>query len=128
VRQYSPAPGGFPKDGKPADHADLANVGCESCHGPGGAHVGADAPRVGTIVSLTDKCGSCVILQICGTCHDDANDPGFEFAVEKKIEAQKHGTIQPAALKDAAPAAALEAPSASWVGSLERAFALADGH
>jgi peroxiredoxin len=121
-------PGGFPKDGKPADHADLANVGCESCHGPGGAHVGADAPRVGTIVSLTDKCGSCVILQICGTCHDDANDPGFEFAVEKKIEAQKHGTIQPAALKDAAPAAALEAPSASWVGSLERAFALADGH
>jgi hypothetical protein len=69
-----------------------------------------------------------VILQICGTCHDDANDPGFEFAVEKKIEAQKHGTIQPAALKDAAPAAALEAPSASWVGSLERAFALADGH
>ena len=58
-----------------------------------------DAPRIGTIVSLTDKCGSCVILQICGTCHDDVNDPGFEFEVEKKIEAQKHGTIVPSATR-----------------------------
>jgi peroxiredoxin len=120
-------PGGFPKDGKPAEHTGLANVGCEACHGPGGDHVGPDAPRVGTIVSLTDKCGSCVILQICGTCHDEANDPGFEFAVEKKIEAQKHGTITPAALKEIPPAAAREVPSASWVGSLERGFSLSDG-
>lgn len=119
-------PTGFPKDGKVAEHANLANVGCESCHGPGGDHVKPDAPRVGTIVSLTDKCGSCVILQICGTCHDDKNDPGFEFAVEKKIEAQKHGTIQPAAMKSAEPSAA-NVPSASWVGSLERGFALSDG-
>jgi hypothetical protein len=36
-----------------------------------------------------------VILQICGSCHDDANDPGFEFAVQDKIEAQRHGTIEP---------------------------------
>ncbi len=117
-------PGGFPKDGKPADHADLARVGCESCHGPGGDHVKPDAPRVGTIVSLTDKCGSCVILQICGTCHDDENDPGFEFEVEKKIEAQKHGTIEPSATRGAEPSAARDVPSASWVGSLERGFAL----
>ena len=85
-----------------------------------------DAPRIGTIVSLTDKCGSCVILQICGTCHDDANDPGFEFEVEKKIEAQKHGTIVPSATRGSEPAAAQEVPSASWVGSLERGFALSD--
>ena len=119
-------PGGFPRDGKPAAHADLARVGCESCHGPGGDHVGPEAPRVGTSVSLTDKCGSCVILQICGTCHDDVNDPGFEFAVEKKIEAQKHGTIVPSAMRGAVPSAAREVPSASWVGSLEHGFALAD--
>jgi len=119
-------PGGFPKDGKPADHADLARVGCESCHGPGGDHVKPDAPRIGTIVSLTDKCGSCVILQICGTCHDDVNDPGFEFEVEKKIEAQKHGTIVPSATRGAAPSAAREVPSASWVSELERGFALTD--
>jgi hypothetical protein len=36
-----------------------------------------------------------VILQICGSCHDEANDPGFEFEVEAKIEAQRHGTIEP---------------------------------
>lgn len=120
-------PGGFPKDGKPAEHADFASVGCESCHGPGGDHVGPDAARVGTIVSLTDKCDSCVILQICGTCHDQANDPGFEFEVEKKIEAQKHGTKPPAAMQQAPSASLPRAiPSATWVGSLERAFAHAD--
>ena len=89
--------GGFPKGGTVAAHADLARVGCESCHGPGGDHVGADAARVGTILSLGDKCDSCVILQICGSCHDDANDPGFEFEVEAKIEAQRHGSFEPAA-------------------------------
>jgi len=115
-------PGGFPRPGRPADHPDLARVGCESCHGPGGNHVGPDAVRVGTIVSLGDKCDSCVILQVCGGCHDQANDPGFEFAVQKKIEAQKHGTIEPAAKRGAAPSAALS--SASRVGLLERAVAL----
>jgi peroxiredoxin len=115
-------PGGFPKDAKPAAHPDLARVGCESCHGPGGDHVGPDAARVGTIVSLTDKCDSCVILQICGACHDAANDPGFEFAVKPKIEAQKHGTKPPAAMQSA-PSAAPALPSANAVGALERGFA-----
>lgn len=86
--------GGFPSGARAADHADLARVGCESCHGPGGDHVPADAPKRGTIVSLGDKCDSCVILQICGSCHDEANDPGFEFEVLKKIEATRHGTIE----------------------------------
>jgi hypothetical protein len=31
------------------------------------------------------------VLQICGSCHDDANDPGFEFEVLDKIERQRHG-------------------------------------
>ena len=35
-----------------------------------------------------------MILQICGTCHDDANDPGFEFEVLDKIDATRHGTIE----------------------------------
>ena len=56
---------------------------------------GEDQPRTGTILSLGDKCDSCVILQICGSCHDDANDPGFEFEVLDKIELQRHGTIEP---------------------------------
>jgi peroxiredoxin len=82
--------GGFPAGGKPAEHAAFAGVGCESCHGPGGDHVKADAPKKGTIVSLADKCDSCVILQVCGSCHDPANDPGFEYEVKDKIQAQRH--------------------------------------
>ncbi|MCP4036334.1 MAG: redoxin domain-containing protein [bacterium] len=88
--------GGFPAAAKGNDpsHADLASVGCESCHGPGGNHVPENAPKLGTIVSLGDKCDSCAILKICGSCHDDANDPGFEFRVEEKIDRQRHGTIE----------------------------------
>ncbi len=93
-------PGGFASGAKPASSPDLARVGCESCHGPGGDHVGESARRVGTILSLGDKCDSCVILKVCGTCHDQANDPGFEFEVEKRIDAQRHGTIDSAATRD----------------------------
>ena len=89
-------PGGFPADAPPSRHPDLAAVGCESCHGPGSEHVPPEARKQGTIVSLGDKCDSCVILQICGSCHDDANDPGFEYEVQEKIEAQRHGTLAPA--------------------------------
>jgi len=92
-------PGGFPADGQTREHPDLASVGCESCHGPGGDHIGEKAKRIGTIVSLGDKCDSCVILKVCGTCHDDANDPDFEFQVEQRIEAQRHGTIESAATR-----------------------------
>jgi hypothetical protein len=88
-------PGGFPEKGQPAQHPDLASVGCESCHGPGGDHVAEGSAKIGTIVSLGDKCDSCVILQICGACHDDANDPGFDFEVKQKIEKQRHGTLEP---------------------------------
>ncbi len=87
-------PGGFPTDAAVGDHPDLAKVGCESCHGPGGNHVAEGAKKLGTIVSLGDKCDSCVILQICGSCHDDANDPGFNFEVQDKIDRVRHGTIE----------------------------------
>jgi len=87
--------GGFPSDSLLEDQLDLGRVGCESCHGPSGDHIGEESPRIGTSVSLADKCNSCVILQICGSCHDEANDPGFEFAVLAKIEKQRHGTIEP---------------------------------
>ncbi len=103
-------PGGFPEKGLPAEHADRSGVGCESCHGPGGDHVAEGAARIGTIVSLGDKCDSCVILQICGTCHDDANDPGFEFEVQQKIERQRHGTLEPGTGKPKLKTSRLEGP------------------
>ncbi len=87
--------GGFPAGGDVADHTDLARVGCESCHGPGGNHVGEGVRRLGTITSLGDKCDSCVILQICGSCHDAENDDDFEFSVQEHIDRQRHGTIEP---------------------------------
>ena len=92
-------PGGFPTGAPVAEHPDLARVGCESCHGPGGDHIGESAARVGTILSLGDKCDSCVILKVCGTCHDDTNDPGFPFEVEQRIDDQRHGTIESAATR-----------------------------
>jgi peroxiredoxin len=103
-------PGGFPNDAVLGASADLERVGCESCHGPGGNHVAEDAATFGTIVSLGDKCDSCVILQICGACHDDANDPGFEFEVLDKIEAQRHGTTEPGTSDPKSESAALADP------------------
>jgi hypothetical protein len=93
-------PGGFESGISVSAQSDLARVGCESCHGPGGDHIGENVKRVGTILSLGDKCDSCVILKVCGTCHDDANDPGFQFKVEQRIEDQRHGTIEAAATRE----------------------------
>jgi peroxiredoxin/nitrate/TMAO reductase-like tetraheme cytochrome c subunit len=80
--------GGFPDGG-----AELTNVGCESCHGPGGDHTPEQAPKKGSILALADKCDSCVILQICGSCHDAANDPEFEFELQDKIDRIRHGLV-----------------------------------
>jgi peroxiredoxin len=79
-------PTGFPSGG-----AALANVGCESCHGPGKRHVEEKGATPGSILALTDKCDSCAIALICGTCHDDANDKGFEFSIDTKLQKIRHG-------------------------------------
>jgi hypothetical protein len=117
-------PGGFPKTGDVDSHSDLARVGCESCHGPGGEHVKPGASKIGSIVSLGDKCDSCVIVQICGSCHDDVNDPGFEFEVLEKIEIQRHGTIEPGSGAPKANSAASLEPLAVALSSeeIQRAF------
>ncbi len=86
--------GGFPDGGQVRSHEDLARVGCESCHGPGAEHVKGDGKHLGGIVKLGDKCDSCVVLQICGGCHDDANDPDFRFNVTRAIDAQHHGSAR----------------------------------
>jgi peroxiredoxin len=112
-------PGGMPSGADPAAHPDLARVGCESCHGPGADHVADGARRDGTILSLGDKCDSCVILQICGSCHDEANDPGFEFTVQEKIEKQRHGTIKPSVERNAPEALG---PLAERIAAVEQAL------
>jgi len=77
--------------GFPHQASTLENVGCESCHGPGKQHVVDGGNTPDTILRLTEKCDSCVILQICGSCHDDANDEGFEFELEEKLAKTRHG-------------------------------------
>jgi peroxiredoxin len=103
-------PGGFEASQAAVPPPDLARVGCESCHGPGSLHVPENAKRFGTTLSLGDKCDSCVILQICGSCHDEDRDPGFEFHVEDKIDKQRHGTTRPGTSEPAAGAAAHRPP------------------
>jgi hypothetical protein len=117
-------PGGFPKDGLMQSNTDLARVGCESCHGPGAEHARQSTPKTGNIVSLGDKCDSCVILQICGRCHDEANDPGFEFEVIEKINAQRHGTTEPGTDKPKAASAAIPdaADLALSIPAIQHAF------
>ena len=100
-------PGGFPEEGNANAHVDLARVGCESCHGPAGDHIGEGQPRMGTILSLGDKCDSCVILQICGSCHDEANDSDFTFSVQEHIDRQRHGTTEAGTGKPLDPSASL---------------------
>ena len=65
-------------------------IGCESCHGGGADHVADGALKKGTIMSLADKCGSCAITQLCGSCHSEEREPGFQFHMREKIELQRH--------------------------------------
>jgi len=72
-------PGGFPSavPAQPLDHRQ-AGVGCEACHGPGKAH--ADDPKKPrAIVRLSGTCPECNVFPICRQCHDDANDPDFDY-------------------------------------------------
>lgn len=65
------------------------NVGCESCHGPGAKHV--ESKKKSDIRGLGDDCPFCVVEQICLSCHDRENAPGFNIyrGLEKLREA--HG-------------------------------------
>lgn len=69
-------------------------VGCESCHGPGEAHLKAGGGR-GNIVALTESCPVCVIESICSTCHNAANDADFklEEALAKVRAAHKGASV-----------------------------------
>lgn len=48
----------------------LANVGCESCHGPAGWHKNTDHDVIRPAVSMDPA--------ICGSCHEDSHHPTYE--------------------------------------------------
>lgn len=62
------------------------SVGCESCHGAGGAH--AKEPTKDNIVGLGSSCPECVIEAICTSCHTPTWDAGWEL--KKRLEAVRH--------------------------------------
>ncbi|MBO7726263.1 MAG: hypothetical protein J6S40_07305 [Thermoguttaceae bacterium] len=75
---HVPYIGGY-SDMKKTPH--LANVGCESCHGPGSRHIQAELgndPAVQERVRKLMHVGPNV-QQVCHSCHDLDNSPNFEF-------------------------------------------------
>jgi hypothetical protein len=67
---------------------ELINTGCETCHGPGGAHVAAEN---GGDLALQEKLRQALVItkaesqdprsgkQHCFSCHDLDNSPDFDF-------------------------------------------------
>lgn len=58
-------------------HVD-EGVSCESCHGPGEAHVAAGGGK-DNIEGLGEDCPVCVIEAVCTGCHTREWDPGWDL-------------------------------------------------
>lgn len=62
----------------PGGDRDLANVGCEACHGPGADHGRSAHPEL--VPTLTGgQCPPCEINRVCRLCHTPDRSPGFEL-------------------------------------------------
>ena len=78
--KYFPYEGGYTTQ---QETPHLIDVGCETCHGPGGAHVEAE---MGGDLALQEKLQKAMVItkeesqqRQCVTCHDLDNSPDFDF-------------------------------------------------
>ncbi len=78
--EYFPYKGGFLSRQKTPQ---LVNVGCESCHGPGGAHCDAEIKNDPALQKKLQKAAVVTKAesekQLCVTCHDLDNSPDYKF-------------------------------------------------
>lgn len=65
----------------------MGGVGCESCHGPGEAHVAAKG-GTSNIQGLGDSCPVCVIDAVCTSCHTPQWSP--DWKLEDRLRAVRH--------------------------------------
>ena len=64
----------------------LADVGCETCHGPGKQHI---------VTPLTTNIRGEVKNQVCIECHTPSHSPGFEQIVEYVMQEVDHSRTEP---------------------------------
>ena len=62
------------------------SVGCESCHGPGAAHIAS--PGRDNIIGLGKSCPECIIEAVCTTCHVQEWDPDWDL--QTRLRALSH--------------------------------------
>jgi PKD repeat protein len=98
-------PGGFVNE---STTPQLANVGCENCHGPAAWHKNSDHDLIHPAVSIDPT--------ICGSCHTDSHHPTFD-EYEESLHAQVNDDIKYGVANGLyIPGGTLVTPTNTWYG------------
>lgn len=89
VRCHATAASSGPPPAELEGYRVAESVGCESCHGPGEAHVAAGG-GTDNIEGLGEDCPVCVIEAVCTRCHTREWDPDWHLA--RDLPRVKHQT------------------------------------